>query len=266
LRERRVLLGWLIAGYAFLYLPIAFMLLISFNDSRLIGAFTGFSTRWYAELARDERLIEAAALSLRIAAVSASIATVIGGLAGYALARVARFRGRGLFEAALATPLVLPEVITGLALLLLFVTLEGWIGWPRGRGELTVTLSHAALSVSYVAVVIRARLAETGEALEDAAADLYAAPFAVFTRVTLPLLAPGLVSGWLLAFTLSLDDVVIASFTSGPGASTLPMLVFSMTRMGLTPALYALASVIVGGLALGVVVVLLARRWLARRG
>ncbi len=250
MRRLRGLTLWLIGGYAFLYAPIAFLVVFSFNDSRLVTAWTGFSTRWYAALWHDEALIAAALLSLRIAAVSATIATVIGTLAGLALARFGRFAGSGTFQAALAAPLVLPEVITGLSLLLLFVTLEQAIGWPRGRGELTVTLSHAALSVAYVAVVVRARLADTGTALEDAASDLYAPPWRVFALITLPLLAPALLSGWLLAFTLSLDDVVIASFTSGPGASTLPMVVFSMTRMGVTPVLYALATVIVVGLAL----------------
>lgn len=225
--------------------------MFSFNDSRLVTTWTGASTRWYATLFRNDALIDAALLSLRVAAVSATIATVIGTMAGFALARFGRFATRGSLQAALAAPLVLPEVITGLSLLLLFVSLEQAIGWPRDRGELTVTLSHAALSVAYVSIVIRARLSEAGTGLEDAAADLYAPPWIVFTRITLPLMAPALLSGWLLAFTLSLDDVVIASFTSGPGASTLPMVVFSMRRMGVTPELYALATVIVGGLALG---------------
>ena len=246
----RILTLWLIGGYAFLYAPIAFLVAFSFNESRLVTTWTGFSTRWYLALWQDEALIAAAMLSLRVAAVSATIATVIGTLAGLALARFGRFAGSGTFQAAVATPLVLPEVITGLSLLLFFVTLEQAIGWPRGRGELTVTLSHAALSVAYVAVVVRARLTDAGTVLEEAAADLYAPPWSVLLRITLPLMAPALLSGWLLAFTLSLDDVVIASFTSGPGASTLPMLVFSMTRMGVTPILYALATVIVVCLAL----------------
>ncbi len=261
------LLAWLIAGYAFLYAPIAFLVAFSFNDSRLVTAWSGFSTRWYVELWRDESLLGAAGLSLWIAALSASIATVIGTMAGLALARLGRFRGRTLFEAALATPLVLPEVITGLSLLLLFVTLEQLTGWPAGRGAATVTLAHAALSVAYVAVVIRARLADAGPALEEAAADLYAPPWTVFRRITLPLMAPAIASGWLLAFTLSLDDVVIASFTSGPGASTLPIVVFSMTRMGITPELYALATLIVLGVAVVLAASALARgAWRRVRG
>lgn len=251
--------GWLIGGYAFLYAPIAFLVVFSFNDSRLVTSWSGFSTRWYGELWRDPALIDAALLSLRIAAVSASIATVIGTIAGYGLARL-RFRSRAALEATLAAPLVLPEVITGLSLLLLFVSLEQLTGWPRGRGAGTVTLAHAAVSVSYVSVVVRARLADAGTTLEEAAADLYAPPWKVFALVTLPLMAPALVSGWLLAFTLSLDDVVVASFTSGPGASTLPMVVFSMTRMGLTPELYALAAVIMAIVAAVLLIVTLARR------
>ncbi len=239
------MIAWLIAVYAFLYAPIAFLFALSFNDSRMVTSWAGFSTRWYVTLWHDPALIEAALLSLRIAAVSATLATIAGTAAGYALARHGRFRGRGVFEAMLAAPLVLPEVITGLSLLLLFVALEQTFGWPTGRGAGTVTIAHASVSVAYVTVVIRARLAEAGSALEEAAADLYAPPWTTFRRITLPLMAPALVSGWLLSFTLSMDDVVVASFTSGPGASTLPMVVFSATRLGVTPEIYALATVIV---------------------
>lgn len=252
------MIAWLIAIYAFLYAPIAFLIALSFNDSRLVTSWAGFSTRWYVTLWHDPALIDAALLSLRIAAVSATLATLVGTAAGIALARFGRFRGRGLFEAMLAAPLVLPEVITGLSLLLLFVLLEQTIGWPAGRGAGTVTLAHASVSVAYVTVVIRARLAEAGTELEDAAADLYAPPWRVFLGVTLPLVAPALVSGWLLSFTLSMDDVVVASFTSGPGASTLPMVVFSATRLGVTPEIYALATAIV--VAVGLALVLLRRR------
>jgi len=245
----------LIAGYAFLYAPIAFLVVLSFNDSRLVTDWAGFSTRWYVTLWHDDALIRAALLSLRIAAVSASIACVAGGLAGFALARFPRFRGRSVFEAAVAAPLVLPDVITGLSLLLLFVSLEQWTGWAGGRGAGTVVIAHASVSVAYVAVVVRARLADAGEALEQAAADLYAPPVVAFGLVTLPLAAPALVSGWLLGFTLSMDDVVVASFISGPGASTLPMVVFSATRLGVTPEVYALGTVIVGVVAVGLVAV-----------
>ena len=251
--SRTTLITWLIACYAFLYLPIAFLIVFSFNESRLVTGWSGFSTRWYATLWHDQALIDATFLSLRIAAVSASIAIIVGATAGFALARFGRFRGRTLFEAALAAPLVMPEVITGLSLLLLFVTLEQLTGWPDGRGAGTVTIAHASVSVAYVAVIVRARLADAGVALEQAAMDLYAPPWKAFAVITLPLMSPALVSGWLLAFTLSMDDVVVASFTSGPGASTLPMVVFSAIRLGVTPEIYALATTIVGVVATGLV-------------
>nr|WP_294506908.1 ABC transporter permease subunit [uncultured Rhodopila sp.] len=252
--------AWLVACYAFLYAPIAFLVVFSFNDSRLVTGWSGFSLRWYAALLHDQGMIEAAFLSLRIAAVSATIASVVGAAAGFALARFGRFRGRTLFEAALGVPLVMPEVITGLSLLLLFVALEQMIGWPYGRGAGTVTVAHASVSVAYVAVVVRARLADAGVALEQAAMDLYAPPWKAFAVITLPLMAPALVSGWLLAFTLSMDDVVVASFTSGPGASTLPMVVFSATRLGTTPEIYALATVIVAVVAFVLLAVALLSR------
>jgi putrescine transport system permease protein len=190
----------------------------------------------------------------------------IGTVAGFAMARFGRFRGRGLFASALAAPLVMPDVVTGLSLLLLFVTIEQIIGWPAGRGALTVMLAHASVSVAYVAVVVQARLTDTGRELEQAAADLGAPPWKVFLAVTLSLLAPALSSGWLLAFTLSLDDVVVASFTSGPGASTLPMVVFSSLRLGPTPEINALAAVVVGLVGLALAVAWAARRVRARGG
>ncbi|HET6182463.1 MAG TPA: ABC transporter permease subunit [Acetobacteraceae bacterium] len=241
----RFALACLLAGYAFLYGPIAFLILFSFNDARLVTSWAGFSPRWYTTLWHDSTLIDAALLSLRIAAASATLALIVGTLAGYALARLGRFRGRALFAGLIAAPLVIPEIVTGLSLLLLFVLLEQSIGWPAGRGAFTVTLAHASVSVAYVAVVVQGRLADTPPDLEQAAMDLYASPWTVFALVTVPLLAPALISGWLLAFTLSLDDVVVASFTSGPGASTMPMVVFSAMRLGPTPELYALATVIV---------------------
>jgi putrescine transport system permease protein len=255
------LLAWLLVSYAFLYAPIAFLVALGFNDSRLVTAWAGFSTRWYVALWHDEPLISAALLSLRIAAISATLALIVGTLAGYALGRFGQFRGRGPLTGALAAPLVLPEVITGLSLLLLFVTLQRLTGWPAGRGAGTVTLAHASVSVAYVVVVVRARLAGTAADLEQAAMDLYAPPWKVFALITLPMLAPALISGWLLAFTLSLDDVVVASFTSGPGASTLPMVVFSSIRLGPTPEIYALATVIVA--AVGVILLAVSR---AQRG
>lgn len=234
----------LVLGYAFLYVPVLLLVATSFNPSRLTTVISGLSLHWYAVLWQDQSLLNAAVLSLRIAAISATGATVLGVGAGYALARFGRFRGRGVFSSLLAARLVLPDVLVGLSLLLLFVQMEQVIGWPAGRGALTITLAHVSVSLSYVAVVIEARLRDAGTDLEEAAMDLGATPLRAFLLVTLPLLAPALLSGWLLAFTLSLDDLVVATFVSGPGASTLPMVVFSALKLGVTPELNALATVI----------------------
>ena len=256
----RFLLWWLMGGFAFLYAPLAVLVAMSFNGSRLTTVWTGFSLRWYAALLDDAALREAALLSLWVAAASATVATVLGGVAGLALARFGAFRWRRAFAGLLAVPLVLPDLLIGLALLLLFVLLEQATGWPAGRGALTIILAHATVGMAFVAGVVEGRLAGSGTALEQAAADLGAPPFAAFRLVTLPRMMPALAAGWLLAFTLSLDDVVIASFVSGPGATTLPMMVFSALRLGVTPVLNALATVVlamVGG-------VLLAAWWLGR--
>jgi putrescine transport system permease protein len=251
-RRAVALFGALAFGYAFLYLPIAMLVLHSFNASRISSAWGGFSLRWYAALLRDAEVIEAALLSLRIALCSATAATVLGAAAGLALARMGQFRGRTLFTGMVAAPLVMPEVITGLSLLLLFVSLQGLIGWPAGRGELTITLAHTTFSLSYVAVVVQSRLANMDESLEEAAMDLGARPFRVLIDITVPAIAPALLSGWLLAFTLSLDDLVISSFVSGPGANTLPMLIFSKVKLGVTPDINALATLIIAMVSLGV--------------
>ena len=229
MKRSRFLTACLIGGYAFLYIPVLLLVATSFNPSRLTTVLSGFSLRWYAALWQNGKLVEAAGLSLRVAAVSATGAMVLGTLAGLALARFGRFAGRGAFAALLSARLVLPDVLVGLSLLLLFVQMEQTLGWPEGRGALTITLAHVSVSLSYVAVVIEARLADAGTELEDAAMDLGASPLKAFFLVTLPLLAPALLSGWLLAFTLSLDDLVVATFVSGPGATTLPMVVFSAT-------------------------------------
>jgi putrescine transport system permease protein len=244
MRRGRFLQTCLLVGYAFLYVPIALLIATSFNPSRLTTVITGFSLRWYVVLWQNTNLVEAALLSLRIAALSATGATVLGTLAGYALSRFGRFRGRGAFASLLSARLVLPDVLVGLSLLLLFVQMEQVFGWPAGRGALTITLAHISVSLSYVAVVVEARLADAGTELEEAAMDLGASPLKAFLLITLPLLGPALLSGWLLAFTLSLDDQVVATFTSGPGASTLPMVVFSALKLGVTPELNALATVI----------------------
>lgn len=247
-------------GYAFLYAPIAWLVLYSFNDSKLVTVWGGFSTRWYFELLENETLLSAADLSVRIAAINATIALCLGTLAALALERAGRFRGRSLFVALLGTPLVMPEVILGLALLLLFVTLQQWTGWPAERGATTVTLAHVTFSLAYVAIVVRARLDRLDLSVEEAALDLGAGPWTVLLTVTLPMLAPALVSGWLLAFTLSLDDLVVASFTSGPGATTLPMVVYSSARLGVNPQVNALATILIGLVAFGMAVALVLRR------
>ncbi len=220
-------------------MPIALLVVFSFNQSRLLTTWSGFSLRWYSVLWHDQALLDAAWLSLRVALTSASLAMLLGLIAGYAMARYRTFRGRTAMALGLAAPLVMPDVLIGLSLLLLFVAL----GWPT-RGAATIVLAHVTFSLSYVAVAVRARLTDVDPSLEEAGADLGAAPATVFWRITLPLLAPALLSGWLMAFTLSLDDLVVASFVSGPGATTLPMLMFSKLKLGATPELDALASVI----------------------
>lgn len=237
----------LVAGFAFLWLPILLLVIYAFSADRIPFQWGGFSLRWFAALMEDERVIEAALLSLRIAAGAATLAVLLGGAAGWALARYGRFRGRALFGTLIGAPLVLPEVVTGLSLLLLFVALEAVTGWPGGRGATTVLMAHATLGAAFVAVVVQARLAETDRSLEEAAMDLGATPVEAFRTVTLPLIAPALGAGWLLAFTLSLDDVVIASFVSGPAGTTLPMALFAMLRRGLTPEVNALGAVVVLG-------------------
>ncbi len=233
-------------GLGFLWAPILLMVLYAFSADRIPFQWGGFSLRWFAALAANERMREAALLSLRIAAGAATLATLLGGLAGWALARFGPFRGRALLGALAGAPLVLPEVVTGLSLLLLFVLAQGaveaWLGWAPGRGAATILLAHATIGLAYVAVVVQARLAALDPSLEEAAADLGAEPFTIFRTVTLPLIAPTLAAGWLLAFTLSLDDVVVASFVSGPAGTTLPMLVFSALKVGLTPEVNALAA------------------------
>jgi putrescine transport system permease protein len=240
-------------GFVFLYGPIVSLIVYSFNASKLVTVWAGFSTRWYGEMLRDPQIIDAALLSLRIGVMNATAAVVLGTLAGFSLARLGRFRGRLLFSGMITAPLVMPEVITGLSLLLLFVTLESLIGWPPGRGVTTITIAHITFSMAYVAVVVQSRLSGLDESLEEAAMDLGARPVKVFLVITLPIIAPALVAGWLLAFTLSLDDLVIASFVSGPGASTLPMVVFSKVRLGVSPEINALATIIVAIVTLGVI-------------
>ena len=241
-------------GFAFLYLPILVLVTYSFNSSALATVWGGFSTRWYSALLDNQQIIDAALLSLEIAAISAIFATILGTLAGLALTRMRRFKGRFMFTGLIAAPLVMPEVITGLSLLLLFVSLQELIGWPSTRGAGTITIAHITFSMAYVAVIVQAQLTSMDESLEEAAMDLGGRPIQVAFDITLPLIAPSMISGWLLAFTLSLDDLVIASFTSGAGASTLPMVIFSKIKLGVTPDINALASIIIGTVTIGIVI------------
>ncbi|ACZ77172.1 MULTISPECIES: putrescine ABC transporter permease PotI [Dickeya] len=234
----------LVLGYSFLYAPMLMLVIYSFNSSRLVTVWAGWSTQWYSALFEDSAMISAVALSLTIAAASATMAVVLGTLAAVVMVRFGNFRGSNGFAFMLTAPLVMPDVITGLSLLLLFVSLAQAIGWPAERGMLTIWLAHVTFCSAYVTVVISARLRELDHSIEEAAMDLGATPLKVFFIITVPMIAPALVSGWLLAFTLSLDDLVIASFVSGPGATTLPMLVFSSVRMGVNPQINALASLI----------------------
>ncbi len=248
-------------GFAFLYGPILSLIIFSFNKSKLVTVWGGFSTKWYGELLRNDQIIDAALLSLRIAVVNATFAVALGTLAGMALARFGRFRGRTLFSGMVTAPLVMPEVITGLSLLLLFVSLEQMIGWPSGRGITTITIAHITFSMAYVAIIVQSRLSGLDESIEEAALDLGARPAKVFFFITLPIISPALVSGWLLAFTMSLDDLVIASFVSGPGSSTLPMVIFSKVRLGVSPEVNALATIIVLLVTVGIV----AAGWITSR-
>ena len=236
-------LSILALGFAFLYLPIAVLVAYSFNGSRLVTIWGGLSVRWYGALLHDDKYRAAALTSLEVAVMAASAALVIGTCAGLAMNRFARFRGRLLFGFMLMAPLVVPEVILGLSLLLLFVAGQSLVGIPASRGILTVTIAHATFTACFVAVLVRAQLAGFDRSLEEAALDLGARPFAVLSHITLPGISPALVSGWLLAFTMSLDDLVVASFVSGPSATTLPMAVYSSVRIGVTPEINALATI-----------------------
>ena len=239
-------------GFAFLYIPIVLVIIYSFNDSKLVTIWGGWSIRWYMELFSNENILNAALLSFRIAAITATAATIFGTMAGLILARLREFRGRMLFTGMIASPLVMPEVITGLSLLLLFVSLQNFIGWPSQRGMNTITIAHITFSMAYVAVIIESRLTEVNESLEEAAMDLGAKPARVIWDITLPIILPAMISGWLLAFTLSLDDLVISSFVSGPGATTLPMLIFSKVRLGVSPDINALATILILMVTVGV--------------
>ena len=234
----------LVLGFTFLYAPMLMLVIYSFNSSKLVTVWAGWSTRWYTQLFHDSAMISAVGMSLSIATAAATMAVIVGTLAAVVIVRFGRFKGSTGFAFMLTAPLVMPDVITGLALLLLFVAMGHAFGWPAERGMFTIWLAHVTFCSAYVAVVVAARLRELDRSIEEAAMDLGATPLKVFFIITVPMIAPALVSGWLLAFTLSLDDLVIASFVAGPGSTTLPMLVFASVRMGVNPEINALATLI----------------------
>ncbi|HLK71129.1 MAG TPA: ABC transporter permease subunit [Steroidobacteraceae bacterium] len=243
-------------GLAFLYLPIVSLVVFSFNASRLVTVWDAAhspTVRWYLELFHNGQILQAARLSVLIAALNACAAVVLGTCAAFALTRLGRYRGRALLSGLTTAPLVMPEIITGLSLLLLFIAAQQLFGWPARRGATTITLAHISFSISYVAIIVQARLTGFDRSLEEAALDLGATPARVFRRVTLPLIAPALLSGWLLSFTLSWDDVVISQFVAGPGSSTLPMVIFSKVRLGVSPDVNALATLLITVVAAGVI-------------
>ncbi len=247
-------------GYAFLYLPIALVIAYSFNESRLVTVWAGFSLKWWKALLQNEAMLDAAWLSLRIALVSATFATLLGLAAGYVLARVPRFRGRTLFAGLVVAPMVMPEVVMGISMLLLFVGSDRLLGGPE-RGFLTITIAHVTFSLTFVAIVVQARLADFDRSLEEAAMDLGATPWTTFLTVTLPMIAPALASGWLLAFTLSLDDLILTQFVAGAQSQTLPMRVYSSVRLGVDPQINVLATIVVA-IAAGALVT---SAWLTRK-
>ncbi len=234
-------------GFAFLYLPMLMLIIYSFNESRLVTVWAGFSTKWYGELLQNEAFLDAAWVTIKVAFWSSTLATVLGTMAAYIMVRAGRFRGRGLFSGMIYAPLVMPEVITGLSLLLFFIAID------VNRGILTIVLAHTTFAMCYVSVVVTSRLVTFDNSLEEAALDLGCTPFDAFRSVTLPIIMPAVISGWLLAFTLSLDDLVIATFTSGPGSTTLPIKIFSAVRLGVTPEINALSTIMILIVTVGVI-------------
>lgn len=235
-------------GFAFLYVPILILVIYSFNESRLVTVWAGFSTKWYGELLQNDQFLDAALVTLKVGILSSTVATVLGTIAAMVMVRGGKFRGRTLFSGMIYAPLVMPEVITGLSLLLLFIALG------VDRGVTTIVLAHATFSMCYVSVVVSSRLVSFDQSLEEAALDLGCTPFDAFKSVTLPIIAPAVISGWLLAFTLSLDDLVIASFTTGPSATTLPIKIYSAVRLGVSPEINALSTLLIGAVTIGVIV------------
>lgn len=247
-------------GFAFLYIPIIILVIYSFNESKLVTVWAGFSTKWYGELVKNEAFLDAAKVTLQVAVLSSTLATVLGTMAAYVMVRGGRFMGRTLFTGMIYAPLVMPEVITGLSLLLLFISIG------LDRGVMTIVLAHTTFSLCYVSVVVSSRLVTFDRSIEEAALDLGCTPFDAFRSVTLPIIAPAVISGWLLAFTLSLDDLVIASFTSGPSSTTLPIKIFSAVRLGVSPEINALSTIMISIVTVGVVTTsLISKRSITRR-
>lgn len=243
---------WLAAVYLFLYIPLFFLIVFSFNSTRQDGVFTGFSLRWYTALMGDSRLVEGFFLSLKVAVITGTLSTILGAFAAFVLVRYVRFKGRTLFAGLVSAPLVMPEVIIGLSLLLLMVAVQRAIGWPD-RGATTIVLGHTLLGMAYATVVITGRLREMDRSLEEAAMDLGCRPLQVFFLVTLPNIAPSLVAAWMLTFTLSFDDVVISEFLSGPGVTTLPQVIFGYARRGVNPSIYAAAAILITVVTIGII-------------
>lgn len=244
-RSNTFLLTMLAFGFAFFYVPILSMIVYSFNGSRLATVWGGFSTKWYGMLMSNAQVGKALWLSLEIALLSSTFATILGTMAGISLARFSRFRGRTLFSGLVTAPLVMPEVITGISSLIFFILMAQYVGWPASRGFTTVTLAHITFSMVFVTTIVQSRMLSADRALEEAAMDLGARPWQVLRDITLPVMAPAILSGWLLAFTISMDDVVITNFTTGPGTTTLPILIWSKVKLGVTPDINALATLII---------------------
>ena len=240
-------------GFAFFYIPILSMIVYSFNAARLATVWGGFSTKWYVSLLSNQQVLDALVLSLKIAVVSDTVATILGTMAGITLARFTKFRGRTLFSGLVTAPLIMPEVITGISALIFFILMADWIGWPGQRGFTTITLAHITFSMVFVTAIVNARMVQSDRAIEEAAMDLGSRPWQVLFDITLPVISPAIVSGWLLAFTISLDDVVITAFTTGPGSTTLPLLIWSKVKLGVTPDINALATLMVLTVGIGVI-------------
>jgi putrescine transport system permease protein len=252
-RRPTFLISVLCFGFAFFYIPILSMIVYSFNASRLATVWGGFSTKWYKSLLSNQQVWDALILSLKIALVSATVATILGTMAGITLARFTKFKGRTLFSGLVTAPLIMPEVITGISMLIFFILMANWVGWPAQRGFATITLAHITFSMVFVTTIVNARMVQTDRAIEEAAMDLGSRPWQVLFDITLPVISPAIASGWLLAFTISLDDVVITNFTTGPGSTTLPLLIWSKVKLGVTPDINALATLMVLTVGAGVI-------------